>query len=203
MEFRILGPVEVWDGAQRLDLGGPKPHALLAVLVVHANQVVSTDRLIDEVWGEAPPPTVKNLLHGYVSRLRQALHHRGDGSVPAQVLVTRPSGYLLRVEAGQLDLDRFEGLIGQARRATTDGDLEDAAERWCAALAMWRGAPLDGVASEALRRTVVPRLHEARLVALEERLEVDLPRRPVRRVGHQHSARRAAGHGERDHRRFS
>jgi DNA-binding SARP family transcriptional activator len=174
MEFRILGPVEVWDGAQRLDLGGPKPHALLAVLLVHANQVVSTDHLIDELWGEAPPPTARNLIQGYVSRLRQAMHHSGDESTPAQVLVSRPPGYLLRVEVGELDLDRFEGLTAEARQATAGGDLEDAAERWCAALALWRGPPLDGVASEALRRTVVPRLQEARLVALEERLEVDL-----------------------------
>ena len=71
MEFWILGPVEAWDGAQRLDLGGPKPRALLAVLLVYANQVVSTDRLVDELWGQAPPPTARNLIQVYVSRLRR------------------------------------------------------------------------------------------------------------------------------------
>jgi DNA-binding SARP family transcriptional activator len=79
MEFRILGPVEAWDGAEQLDLGGSKPRALLAVLLLHANQVVSTDQLVDELWSEAPPPTARNLVQGYVSRLRQALQLRGGG----------------------------------------------------------------------------------------------------------------------------
>jgi DNA-binding SARP family transcriptional activator len=174
MEFRILGPVEVWDGAQRLDLGGSKPCALLAVLLLHPNQVVSTEHLIDQLWGEAPPATARNLVQVYVSHLRQALHRRRDGSATDQVLVTRPSGYLLRVGPGELDLDRFQTLTTDARRATLDGDLEGAAERWCAALALWRGPALAGAASEALQRTMLPRLEEARLMALEERLEADL-----------------------------
>jgi DNA-binding SARP family transcriptional activator/tetratricopeptide (TPR) repeat protein len=174
MEFRILGPVEVWDGAQRLDLGGPKLHALLAVLVVNANRVVSTDQLVDELWGEAPPPTARNLVQGYVSRLRQALHRNRDGNEATPVLATRPSGYLLHVEPGELDLDCFERLTAEARRATADSDLERAAERWRAASALWRGPALAGAASEALRRTAAPYLEEARLVALEERLEVQL-----------------------------
>jgi DNA-binding SARP family transcriptional activator/uncharacterized protein HemY len=174
MEFRILGPVEVWDGAQQLDLGGSKPRALLAVLLLHANQVVSTDHLVDQLWGEAPPPTARNLIQGYVSRLRQALYQSRDRSASASALATRPSGYLLRVEPGELDLERFEGLAAEARRATADGDLERAAEHWCAALALCRGPALAGAASEVLQRTVVPRLEEARRVALEERLEVDL-----------------------------
>lgn len=173
MEFRILGPVEVWDGAQRLDLGGSKPRALLAVLLLYANQMVSTDHLVDQLWGEAPPPSARSLVQVYVSRLRQALHHSRDQSASASVLATRPSGYLLRVEPGELDLDCFEGLTADARRAAADGDLEGAAEGWRAALALWRGPALAGAASE-VRRTVVPRLEEARLVALEERLEVDL-----------------------------
>jgi DNA-binding SARP family transcriptional activator len=144
------------------------------VLLLHANQVVSTDHLVDQLWGEAPPPTARNLVQVYVSRLRQALHQSRDPSASASVLATRPSGYLLRVEPGELDLDCFEGLTADARRATTDGDLERAAERWRAALALWRGPALAGAASEALQRTAVPRLEEARLVALEERLEVDL-----------------------------
>jgi len=174
MEFRILGSVEVWDGAQQLDLRGSKPRALLAVLLLHANQVVSTDHLVDELWGEVPPPTARNLIQVFVSRLRRALHRGRDRSAPAQMLVTRPSGYLLRVGPGELDLDRFEALTADARRAATDGNLEGAAERWRAALALWRGPALAGAASEALQRTMVPRLEEARLVALEERLEVDL-----------------------------
>jgi DNA-binding SARP family transcriptional activator len=160
MEFRILGPVEVWDGAQRLDVGGSKPCALLAVLLLHANQVVSTDQLVDQLWGKAPPPTARSLVQVYVSRLRQALHQSRGRSASASALATRPSGYLLRVEPGELDLDGFEGLTADARRATTDGDLESAAERWRAALALWRGPALAGAASE-VRRTAVPRLEEA------------------------------------------
>jgi DNA-binding SARP family transcriptional activator len=174
MEFRILGPVEVWDGARPLNPGGSKPRALLAVLLLHANQVVSTDHLVDQLWDEAPPLTARNLIQVYVSRLRQVLHHHRDARAPAPVLATRPSGYLLRVEPGELDLHRFERLTAEARRAGADGDLEGAAERWCAALELWRGPALAGAASEVLQRTVVPRLEEARLMALEERLEVDL-----------------------------
>jgi DNA-binding SARP family transcriptional activator/predicted negative regulator of RcsB-dependent stress response len=174
MEFRILGPVEVWNGAQRLDLGGSKPRALLAVLLLDANRVVSTDRLIDQLWGEAPPSTARNLVQAYVSRLRQALHQSSDRSAAAPVLATRPSGYLLRVEPGELDLDRFEGCCAEARQATVAGDLEGAAERWRAALALWRGPALAGSASEVLQRTSAPRLEEARLIALEECLEIDL-----------------------------
>jgi DNA-binding SARP family transcriptional activator len=174
MEFRILGPVEVWDGDRRLDLGGPKARAVLAILLLSTNQVVSTDRLVDELWGEASPPTARNLVQVYVSRLRQALHRNRDGSATDQVLVTRPSGYLLRVQPGELDLDRFEELTAQARRAAANGDLKRAAECWRAALALWRGPALAGAASEVLRRTAVPRLEEARVVAVEERLEADL-----------------------------
>jgi DNA-binding SARP family transcriptional activator/predicted negative regulator of RcsB-dependent stress response len=174
MEFRILGPVEVGDGAQRLALGGSKPCALLAVLLLHANQMVSTERLVDELWGEAPPTTARNQVQVYVSRLRQALHRRRDQAAQVPMLVTRPSGYVLRVEPGELDLDCFEDLTAEARRAAADGDLERAAERWCAALALWRGPALAGAASEVLQRTAAARLEEARLMALEERLEIDL-----------------------------
>ena len=98
------------------------------------------------------PPTARNLTQVYVSRLRQTLRCRRTATVPGQVLVTRPPGYLLRVEAGELDVHRFEALAAAARRASAAGDLAGAAERWRAALALWRGPALDGVASEALRR---------------------------------------------------
>ena len=174
MEFQILGPVEVRDGARwQLDLGGAKPRALLSVLLVHANQVVSTDRLIDELWGEAAPSTARNVLQCHVSRLRRALQGGAGGAGPDPVLVTRPPGYLLRVEVGQLDLHRFEELLGQARQASAKGDHPRAAECLRAALALWRGPALAD-ASEGLRRTAGARMDEARLVALEERLDADL-----------------------------
>ena len=174
MEFRILGPVEVRDGAQRqLDLGGPMPRRLLSILLVHANEVVSTDRLIDELWDEAAPSTAGNVLQCHVSRLRRTLHAGLDGAEPDAVLVTRRPGYLLRVEAGQLDLHCFEELLGQARHASAEGDHLWAAECLRTALALWRGPALAD-ASETLCRTVGARLEEARLVALEERLDADL-----------------------------
>ena len=137
MEFRILGPVEVWDDGRRLQLGGAKPQALLAVLLLHADQVMSTHTLIDWLWGEAPPPTARNLVHVYVSRLRQALQGGRDRDPP--LLVTSGPGYLLRLDGAELDLHRFEMLTVRARQAMTGGDFEAAAEYWRAALALWRG----------------------------------------------------------------
>src|SRR5881396_521076 len=107
MEFRILGPLEVWDGGREASLGGPKPRALLAVLLLHPNEVVPTDRLIDELWGEDSPDDAASALRVNVSRLRKAL--------PNDVLTTRSPGYAIRVEPDQLDLLRFERLVDEGR----------------------------------------------------------------------------------------
>jgi DNA-binding SARP family transcriptional activator len=176
MEFRVLGPLEVWDGGRRLDIGGAKPRAVLASLLTRANQVVSIDRLIDELWGETPPSTARNVLQCHVSRLRRALHAGVDGGGSDGVLLTRPPGYLLRVDAGQLDLHRFDQLVARARRARADGDATVAAESFREALALWRGPALADIASETLLRTVAVALDESRFSVLEERLETDLAR---------------------------
>ena len=107
MEFRILGPLEVWDEGAEVSLGGPKPRALLAVLLLHPNEVVPTDRLIDELWGEDSPEDAAAALRVNVSRLRKAL--------PQDVLTTRSPGYLIRVEPNELDLHRFERLADEGR----------------------------------------------------------------------------------------
>src|SRR6059058_5975220 len=107
MEFRILGPLEVLEEGERLPLGGPKQRALLAVLLLHANEVVAADRLIDALWGERAPETVAHTLQVYVSQVRKALRSARDGA-PESVLVTRPPGYLLRVDHHELDLDAFK-----------------------------------------------------------------------------------------------
>ena len=174
MEFRILGPVEVWDGGRRLDVGGPKPRAVLAALLLHAGRMVSADRLIDELWGETPPATARNVLQCHVARLRRALHRPAEANGSTPVLLTRPGGYLLRVEPGQLDRHRFREAADRGRRAMAAGDAGEAAEQLRRALALWRGPALADVASESLRRTAAPPLEEARLVALEERLDADL-----------------------------
>ena len=108
MEFRILGPVEVWDAGRQLQIGGAKQRALLAALLLHANEVVPGDRLIDELWGEDPPECAATALRVNVSRLRKAL--------PPDVLVTRSPGYTIRLGPDQLDLYRFERLVDEARR---------------------------------------------------------------------------------------
>ena len=112
MEFRILGPLEVVSDGRAVALGGTRRRAVLAALLLHANEVVSSDALIDEVWGEDPPDSVVNALQVHVSGLRKTLAEPGDG-----VLVTRPPGYVLKVGAGELDLDRFEQLRAEARAA--------------------------------------------------------------------------------------
>ena len=148
MRFRILGPPEVWDGGRRAAVGGPQQRALLAVLLLNANRVVSTSRLVDYLWGEPHPATVRGLLQGCVAQLRRALRIGED-----QPLLTRAPGYLLRVRAGELDLDRFEELAAEARRLMSDGTpaaLAPAVEVQGEALALWRGPALDGVTLDAL-----------------------------------------------------
>src|SRR2546430_16300440 len=107
MEFKILGPLELRRGDQQLACKGAKQRLLLAVLLLHANEVVSSDRLIEALWGERPPPSAAKIVQGYVSRLRRVLG--------PDVLVTRAPGYVLRVGSGESDLERFEALMAQAR----------------------------------------------------------------------------------------
>jgi DNA-binding SARP family transcriptional activator len=114
VEFRLLGPLEVRDGDHLFPLGGAKQRALLALLVLNANRVVSRDRLIDDLWGDNPPETVVTTVQVYVSRLRKV--------VPPGALLTRPPGYVLQVEPDSIDLHRFEGLVGcinSVRRRST------------------------------------------------------------------------------------
>jgi DNA-binding SARP family transcriptional activator/tetratricopeptide (TPR) repeat protein len=162
MDFRLLGPLEVAEHDHPLALGGAKQRALLAVLLLHANDVVPTERLIDELWGESPPATVAKSIQVYVSRLRKQL---GDGR-----LVTRTPGYVLFVDASELDVARFEGLVAEAGRA----DPEAAARKLRAALALWRGPPLADLAYEPFARAPIARLEELRLVALEQRIDAEL-----------------------------
>src|SRR5574337_1067835 len=158
MEFRILGPLAVEDDGRVLKLGGAKQRGLLALLLLHANEPVARDRLIDELWGDRPPETVATAVQVHVSQLRKAL---GQDRI-----VTQPPGYLIRVENGAIDVDRFEHLVARARAT----DPAEAAELLREALALWRGEPLaelDGPAARAGRL----RLEEQRLSALELRID--------------------------------
>jgi DNA-binding SARP family transcriptional activator len=160
LEFRILGPLEVAGGDGPLDLPAGKPRALLAVLLLHRGEVVSVDRLVDELWGERPPPTAAKNVQGYVARLRRVL---GEGA-----LVTHAPGYALRVDA--LDAGRFQALVEEARHE----DPAVAAPRLEEALALWRGPALVDFAYEAFAQDEIRRLEELRFSALEDRVEADL-----------------------------
>jgi DNA-binding SARP family transcriptional activator len=167
VEYRILGPLEVVQANQTLPLGGPKQRALLALLLLNANEVVSTDNLIDRLWGAEPPRTAAKVVQVQVWRLRQTLGK--------DTLVTRPPGYVLQLRDEELDLARFERLLGEAR----DTDAATAAPKLREALSLWRGAPLADLAYESFAAAEIARLEELRLVALEERIEADLT------LGHQ------------------
>ena len=162
MEFRLLGPLEVRDRDRTLPLGGLKPRSLLAILLLHANEVVSTDRLHGALWGEAAPATAAKSIHVYVSRLRAQLG--------PDRLTTRSPGYVLHVEPSELDLARFERLVAEARGA----EPEVAAGRLREALALWRGDALADLAYEPFAQSHVQRMEELRLVAIEERIDADL-----------------------------
>src|SRR4249920_3228656 len=175
MQFGILGPLEVSDEGRRVEIGGHKQRALLASLLLHANEVVSLDRLIDELWGETPPPTAAKTLQAQVSRLRRSLN--GDEDPAAHMLgplETRGHGYLLKVEPGQVDADRFQVMLEEARRARAEGKPEEAAEELRRALALWRGPALADFAYEPFAQAEIARLDELQLTALEERIEADL-----------------------------
>jgi YVTN family beta-propeller protein len=165
-EFRVLGTLEVVDRDGPLALGAPKQRALLAVLLLHRGEAVSTDRLSDEIWGEQPPASAHKLVQGYVSNLRRAL---GDG-----LLVTEGRGYVLRVEPGQLDVGRFETLVAQGRGALEQGDALTAAAVLREAIEVWRGPPFADFAYEPFAEAEIARLEESRLAALEDRIEADL-----------------------------
>ena len=171
MEFRVLGPLEVSEGGRPVDLGGPTQRALLAILLLHASEVVSVERLIDDLWGDEPPATAVKTLQAHVSRLRRALNGAGEGR-----LQTRGHGYELRVRPGELDADRFRDLLEDARRRLADGDADAAARTLNDALALWRGPALAGVRSSTFARSEIARLDELRLAAVEEHIEADLAR---------------------------
>ena len=168
LDFRILGPLDASDGARTLTPSGGIQRALLAILLLHANRVVSADQLIDQLWGEAPPSSGTTALQVRVSQLRKAL---GDGG---SLIVTRPPGYLIRLERDQLDLHRFEHLLGAADRDLSGDDPASAAAKLREALGLWRGAPLADFAYQSFAQAPVARLTELHLAAQEKRIEAEL-----------------------------
>ena len=162
MEFRILGPLEIRDGQRTVELGAAKQRALLGVLLLHANELVPTSRLVDELWGERPPATSEKLVQGYVHALRKQL--------AADVIVTQGPGYKLHVASNGLDLLEFERLIAEAREAP----LPEAVELRRRALSLWRGRPLADVVIDGSARFALAQLEELRLSTQLERIEGEL-----------------------------
>jgi DNA-binding SARP family transcriptional activator len=167
VDFRILGPLEVVGDAGELELGGKRQRTLLALLLLHANQVVPAWRLIELVWDEDRPADSAKALQVLVSRLRRAL-------APVDVLQTRPGGYLLQVDAESFDLARFEALAATGRRLLAARDASAARRALSDALALWRGPALADLASEPFARPETTRLEELHLDATENRIEADL-----------------------------
>src|SRR6266496_6521736 len=162
LEFRILGPLEVADAGEPVQLHGQKQRALLALLLLEPNRVVSTDRIIDSLWGEEPPKTAATSLQNFVSQLRKLLG-------PA-TLLTKPPGYELRLEQEQLDFEQFRRLVDEAR-----GEPPEArAEKLRRALSLWRGPPLGDLGFESFAQSEIARLEELRLVVVEDRVEAEL-----------------------------
>jgi DNA-binding SARP family transcriptional activator len=174
MEFRILGPLEVYEGERRVDLGGARQRALLAILLTRANQVVSRDLLIDQLFGEEPREAAGNLLQVYVSRLRKALEPGRERRQQTGIVVTKAPGYLVQVEPEQLDLERFERLAEEGRMALVESAPEIARERLAEALSLWRGPALADFAFEPFAQGEARRLEELRLATIEDRIESDL-----------------------------
>jgi DNA-binding SARP family transcriptional activator len=168
MDYRILGPLEAFDGERALSLGGSRQRAVLALLLLRANEALSRDVIIDELWGETPPPTAAKVLQNCISALRKELPEGG------QALRTVGGAYALAVARGELDRDRFEQALSKGRAALSSGESDEAAAELRAALALWRGGPLCDFAYERFAQDEIVRLEELHVEAVEDRIEADL-----------------------------
>jgi DNA-binding SARP family transcriptional activator len=165
VEFRILGPLEVRNGRDGVSLDAPKVRALLGVLLLHPNEVVSNERLIDELWGEQPPASAAKIVQTYVSQLRRGLD--------ADAIATRAPGYVLQVGEDALDAMRFRHLAAEGRRLAGSGEHQPALGIYREALDLWRGPPLANVRFESFARSEVEQLEEERLGALMDLIDCE------------------------------
>lgn len=172
MNFNILGPFEVRDrnGAE-VRVPGGRERALLVLLLIHCGEVVSTDRIVDALWGEHPPGTAAKAVQGYVSHLRRALEPGHEAGTADGLLLTRPPGYVLHTDELAVDAARFEQLAAEGRRALEDGSPAEAAAVLDDALALWRGPALAEFAFDDFAQVEIHRLDGLRLAATEDRTE--------------------------------
>jgi DNA-binding SARP family transcriptional activator len=173
VDFCILGSLEVLDDGRPIALGGARQRALLALLVIHANEALAVARLIDELWGERPPATAAKTLQVHISRLRKTLA-RARSDRDSGILVTREPGYELRIDPERIDSHRFERLIAEGRRELLARHPERAVSLLAEALALWRGSPLAEFAYERFAQGETARLDELRVGAMEELIEAKL-----------------------------
>src|SRR6266536_2018600 len=174
VDFLLLGPLEARQAGRPLRLGSIKHRVLLAKLLLHANQVVSTDELIDTVWGEQPPLTVRQSLQNHVASLRRAIEATGAPANPPRTLRTRDPGYLLEVDPDQLDLHRFRRLVDEGRGTLDGGEATTAVRLLHEALSLWRGPVLSDVVAAGAAWPELVGIDEERVAALEARLEADI-----------------------------
>ncbi|MGH9116901.1 MAG: BTAD domain-containing putative transcriptional regulator [Acidimicrobiales bacterium] len=173
MEYRLLGPLEVVRGDEPLDLGPPRQRALLALLLVHANQVVAFDRIVDALWGERPPSSAPTLVHGYISGLRKVIEPDRSRTSRWDVIVTRAPGYVMVIDTEELDVTRFERLFALGS-GLVDEEPSRASTVLGEAIDLWRGPALGDLAYEAFAQGEIVRLEELRLAAVEWRIDADL-----------------------------
>jgi DNA-binding SARP family transcriptional activator len=177
----LLGPLHVYADNSLIAIPASKHRSLLAALAVRPGEALPADALAEAWWDHAPPPSWRGTLRNYVKRLRSALGgEAGDPDVP---LLTKPAGYLLAVDRGQVDLLRFESLCKDGHAAGQSGDWRRAADMLAAAGRLWRGTPFADVPSRVIRDEHLPYLEEMRLSALETRVEADLRLSPCRAAG--------------------
>jgi DNA-binding SARP family transcriptional activator len=168
MDYRILGSLEAFDGERGLSLGGARQRAVLALLLLRANEALTRDVIVDQLWGENPPPSAAKVLQNCISALRKEL----PGG--PETLRTVGAAYALQLGPEELDRDRFERRLAAGRAALSAGETEEAAEQLRSALDLWRGSPLCDFAYEAFAQEEIVRLEELHVGALEDRIDADL-----------------------------
>lgn len=174
MEFKVLGPLEITMDGQKFGPGAPKVRKVLALLALRADQMVTVDSLIDEIWGENPPRTCVTTAQTYIYHLRRFLVKITGSPSAENMIETAPPGYILRVEGDGVDARRFDELVAKAQASRAAMRLHDAADQAAAALRLWNGQPLSNVPCGTLLRNHATHLEECRLAATELWVRVNM-----------------------------